>query len=148
MQAPSALRSLPGPALSLAVCLIAASLATGCNIALQGNGSGAAGISTSSSSIRVNQQLQLTPTQLRPGDQLIYSVNGVPGGNDVFGTVSATGLYVAPAVVPTPYTVTITATSTVFPTATPGSVSLQVWNPIPVLTGVTRPSPKEQQLFK
>jgi uncharacterized protein (DUF1800 family) len=121
----------------LALCLIAASLATGCNSALIGNGTGAAGISASSSSIRVNQQLQLTPTQLRPGDQLIYSVNGVLGGNDVFGTVSATGLYTAPAVVPTPYTVTITATSTVFPTATPGSVSVQVWNPIPVLNSVT-----------
>jgi uncharacterized protein (DUF1800 family) len=137
MQKPSALPCLPGPALSLALCLIAASLATGCNSYLQGNVSQAAAISATSSSIRVNQQLQLTPKQLYPGDHLTYYVNGVAGGNDEFGTVSDTGLYTAPAVVPTPYTVAITATSAMFPTAPKGSVSMQVWNPIPVLNAVT-----------
>ena len=138
MQARSSLLS---PSLSRLACfwvllLIAASLATGCNRYLLGNVSKAAAISATSSSIRVNQQLQLTPTQLFPGDQLTYYVNGVQGGNDEFGTVSGTGLYTAPAVVPTPYTVAITAASTMYPTAPKGSVSLQVWNPIPVLNAV------------
>jgi len=134
MQAPSAPPALCGSALFLSFCLLAALFETGCNSPLPGYGKGAAGISATSSSIRVNQKLQLTQVQSGP---LNYSVSGVPGGNAVFGTVSSTGLYVAPAVVPSPDTVTITATSTEYPTATTGSVGLQVWNPIPVLTSVT-----------
>jgi uncharacterized repeat protein (TIGR03803 family) len=40
-----------------------------------------------------------------------WSVNNVSGGNATIGTINASGLYVAPAVVPSPATVTITATS-------------------------------------
>jgi hypothetical protein len=39
-----------------------------------------------------------------------WSVDGVTGGNSTDGTISASGLYTAPAVVPTPNTVDITAT--------------------------------------
>jgi len=38
-----------------------------------------------------------------------WQVNQVPGGNVTVGTVDPTGLYVAPTVVPTPATVTVTA---------------------------------------
>ncbi|MFZ0393279.1 MAG: DUF1800 domain-containing protein [Terracidiphilus sp.] len=127
---------LSGRALALALSLTAASLATGCN-SFNLNGNGAAKISATSSTIRVNQQLQVTPADLYPGDQLTYFVNGVAGGSAEFGTITSAGLYTAPAVVPTPDTATITATSTVFPTAPPGSLTLQVWNPIPVLGAVT-----------
>jgi hypothetical protein len=40
-----------------------------------------------------------------------WSVNGVVGGNQTFGIISASGLYTAPQIVPTPSTFTITATS-------------------------------------
>lgn len=40
-----------------------------------------------------------------------WSVNGVPGGNDAYGTISASGTYTAPASVTTTATETITATS-------------------------------------
>jgi hypothetical protein len=40
-----------------------------------------------------------------------WSVGGVRGGNSTVGTISATGLYTAPASVPSPASVTITATS-------------------------------------
>ena len=40
-----------------------------------------------------------------------WAVNSVQGGNATAGTVSAVGLYTAPAIVPTPFTVTVTATS-------------------------------------
>jgi hypothetical protein len=40
-----------------------------------------------------------------------WSVNGIVGGNQTFGTMSATGLYTAPQVVPTPATFAIAATS-------------------------------------
>ncbi len=38
-----------------------------------------------------------------------WSVNGVAGGNATVGTISSTGLYTAPAVIPSPASVTITA---------------------------------------
>jgi hypothetical protein len=41
-----------------------------------------------------------------------WSVNGVAGGNAVFGTVTNDGLYVAPSMVPTPNVVTVMATAT------------------------------------
>ena len=40
-----------------------------------------------------------------------WSVNGTLGGNDTYGTISASGLYTAPATVTTTVTETITATS-------------------------------------
>ncbi|MGD0096297.1 MAG: DUF1800 domain-containing protein [Terracidiphilus sp.] len=66
-----------------------------------------------------------------------FSVNGVPGGNDVVGTITGTGLYTAPAIVPTPDSVTITATSEIFPSAPPGSATVTIWNPIPIISTVT-----------
>ena len=112
---------LPGRALALALSLIAACLATGCS-STNLNGKGAGDILASGSTVRVTQQLQITPKQLFTGDHLTYSVNSVVGGNAEFGTITSAGLYTAPAVVPTPNTVTITATSAMFPSAAPGSV--------------------------
>jgi chitodextrinase len=40
-----------------------------------------------------------------------WQVNGVAGGDSTHGTISASGLYVAPAAVPTPQTVTVAAIS-------------------------------------
>jgi hypothetical protein len=40
-----------------------------------------------------------------------WEVNGVTGGNSTVGTISASGLYTAPATVPIPGTVTVTAVS-------------------------------------
>jgi uncharacterized protein (DUF1800 family) len=137
MQALSERPPLSGPALLLPLFLIAASLLTGCGSFSYGNVDNAASITAASATIRVNQQLQITPAAPRPGDHLTYSVNGVEGGNSAVGTVSSAGLYTAPAVVPSPDSVTITAASTMFFTAPKGSVSLQVWNPIPMLGGVT-----------
>jgi hypothetical protein len=40
-----------------------------------------------------------------------WQVNGVPGGSAILGTISGTGLYTAPTLVPTPADVSVTATS-------------------------------------
>src|SRR5207253_3567783 len=40
-----------------------------------------------------------------------WQVNGVTGGNATVGTISSSGLYTAPGVVPNPATVTVTAVS-------------------------------------
>ena len=44
-----------------------------------------------------------------------WSVNGVNGGDATHGTIDASGIYTAPGAVPTPATVTVTATSKAIP---------------------------------
>lgn len=46
-----------------------------------------------------------------PNTAVVWSVNGVAGGNATDGTISAAGLYTAPMILPAPATVTIAATS-------------------------------------
>jgi uncharacterized protein (DUF1800 family) len=96
-----------------------------------------AAISASSSTIRVNQQIQLVRASEASGAPLTYSVNGVQGGNAEFGTVDSNGLYTAPAIVPVPNSVVITSVASNYPTFPPGSVTLGVLNPIPILNAVT-----------
>ena len=55
----------------------------------------------------------------------------------MLGTVDSNGLYTAPAIVPVPNSVTITATSVDHPTFPQGSASVSVLNPIPIVNTVT-----------
>jgi uncharacterized protein (DUF1800 family) len=137
MRAVSLRRSLPNVALVLASFVAATSWMTGCYSYQLGDLSTAAAISANSNFVRVSQQLQLKSNGLSLGSGLTFSVNGIPGGNAEVGTINSAGIYTAPAIVPTPYTVKITSTSNTYPTAPPGSLSLQIWNPIPVLGAVT-----------
>jgi len=65
-----------------------------------------------------------------------WSVNGIPGGNTTIGTMIGNGNYSAPLIVPTPNTITITATS-VADTTQVGTSAVTILNPLPVLTAVT-----------
>jgi hypothetical protein len=96
-----------------------------------------AAISASASTVRVNQTVQMVRASQASGAPLTYSVNGVVGGNATLGTVDSNGLYTAPAIVPVPNSVTITSVASNVANAPPGSVTLAVWNPIPVLGAVT-----------
>ena len=96
-----------------------------------------ASISSSTNTLRVNQTTQLTSKYMAAGLPMTFYVNGVAGGNAEFGTISSTGVYTAPAVVPTPNMVQITSSVAKYPNATPGSVSVQIWNPIPIIGSVT-----------
>jgi uncharacterized protein (DUF1800 family) len=96
-----------------------------------------AAIGSPAADVRVNQTVQLTSGYLASGLPINFYVNGIAGGNATVGTISSSGVYTAPAVVPNPYTVQITSSIAKYPTAVPGSVSIQVWNPIPVLGAVT-----------
>jgi uncharacterized protein (DUF1800 family) len=70
----------------------------------------------SAGKVQVNDTRQLTAyVQLSPST-VNWDVNGVPGGNATVGTISASGVYKAPAVVPEGGSVTVTATSTAYPT--------------------------------
>ncbi len=64
-----------------------------------------------------------------------WSVNSIVGGNATVGTIDANGMYTAPAILPTPNTITVTATMADDATQKSSStVTLQ--NPIPVLNSV------------
>ena len=64
-----------------------------------------------------------------------WFVDGRPGGNSTFGTISATGLYTAPQTIPNPPTIAITAQSAV-DTTKQGSVDLTLQHP-PIVISVS-----------
>lgn len=95
-------------------------------------------ISMPSSTVRVNQTIQLATQSAITGSPMSFWVNGVLGGNAELGTIDSKGLYTAPTLIPTPSNaVTITSLATNFPQDTPGSVTISVLNPIPIITTVT-----------
>ncbi|MGA2350602.1 MAG: DUF1800 domain-containing protein [Terracidiphilus sp.] len=112
------------------------SIITGCNSFSKGDPSTLTQISASSATVRVNQQLQLTSQGLSLHDPMSFYVNGVQGGNAELGTIDSNGLYTAPAIVPVPNTVTITATAVGFPNVSPGTLAVGVLNPIPIINAV------------
>jgi uncharacterized protein (TIGR03437 family) len=87
--------------------------------------------------IRCGATLSLTTKVTNTSDLAVtWQVNGVAGGNAAVGTVSAAGVYTAPAVLPNPASVTVTAVSHFDPTAK-ASVTVNLQNPLPVVTSVT-----------
>jgi uncharacterized protein (DUF1800 family) len=128
---------LPRTGLLWASLLLATSFLASCNSYQLGDLSTAAAFSAPSSDVRVNQTLQLTSQALSSGMSLTFYVNGIQGGNATVGTISSSGLYTAPAAIPSPDSVTITSTSNQYPTAPKGSATIAIWNPIPVIGAVT-----------
>ncbi len=122
--------------LSLAAIFSLFSLMTGCGSVMAPLGNLTA-ISTASTSLRVNQQIQVQNRMAITATPLAFYVNGVQGGNSEVGTINSAGLYTAPAIVPDPNTVTITAQVASNPGYAPGTLNLAILNPIPALTGIT-----------
>ena len=90
--------------------------------------------------IRCGATLSLTAKVANTTAQaVIWQVNGQAGGNPIVGTVSATGVYTAPANLPSPAAVAVTAVSQADPAAE-ASVTVNLQNPLPVVTSVT-PNP-------
>src|SRR5439155_26472702 len=71
---------------------------------------------------------------------VIWQVNGVAGGNTSVGTISTTGVYTAPATVPSPPIVTVTAVSVADPTRS-GSAQVTVTAAPTPTTGPVGPTP-------
>ena len=87
----------------------------------------------SETSVRVNNTITITPSVTGSQDTALnWTVNGVAGGNAQIGTISATGVYTAPAVVPNPNLVVVQATSVDNPNSVT-IVNVQVLNPVPIL---------------
>lgn len=76
---------------------------------------------------------RVTRAPRQGGAAVVWSVNGIAGGNSTVGTISASGLYTAPAVATT--AVTVTATTRVAP-AESASATVVLSNPAPVLTSI------------
>jgi uncharacterized protein (DUF1800 family) len=68
-------------------------------------------------------------------NSVTWSVNSVAGGNASTGTIDANGMYTAPASLPSPNTITVTATSSA-DTTQKGSSAVTLQNPIPILNSV------------
>ncbi len=67
-------------------------------------------VSPATANVQEGSQQQFTATVSNTNDNAVtWQVNGVTGGNTSVGTISATGLYTAPSVIPNPASVTISA---------------------------------------
>ncbi|HEV1995135.1 MAG TPA: hypothetical protein VGR03_12470 [Candidatus Acidoferrum sp.] len=74
-------------------------------------------ISPNAASLNPNQQSQFTATVTGSANTAVtWTVNGIAGGNSTVGLISASGLYTAPAIVPSSPVVSVTATSAADPT--------------------------------
>ncbi len=74
-------------------------------------------VSPTSATVRRNATRQFLATVTNTTNKAVtWKVNGVVGGNGTVGTISASGLYRAPAAIPSPATVTVTACSVAAPT--------------------------------
>lgn len=90
--------------------------------------------------IRTGVKQQFTATVTGTSNTAVtWSVNGVAGGNATVGTVDTSGMYSAPASVPNPNPVNVTATS-VDDSRAAASGAATILNPVPVLTTVA-PTP-------
>src|ERR1700761_4888960 len=81
--------------------------------------------------------LRVTQTmQFKTEAPVTWSVNGIAGGNAEVGTISSSGLYTAPAIVPLPHNqVTIGSSAEIYPSK--GSFGVSILNPIPIVNSIT-----------
>ncbi|MGH9793175.1 MAG: hypothetical protein ACRD5G_00255 [Candidatus Acidiferrales bacterium] len=74
----------------------------------------AVSVSPAAASVELGAQQQFTAAVSgsgNPNATVTWTVNGVAGGNAMLGTVDASGLYLAPSILPMPAAVNVTATS-------------------------------------
>jgi hypothetical protein len=85
--------------------------------------------------IRAGDSFQFTATVSGNSNTAVtWAVNGTVGGSATLGTVSSTGNYTAPTSLPSPNTLTVTATSAAS-SSTTASSAITLLNPTPALTG-------------
>jgi hypothetical protein len=74
-------------------------------------------VNPSSATVRIGHFQSFTATVTGASGGVTWSVNDIPGGDTVVGTIDSNGQYLPPTVVPSPATVTIRATSVASPTS-------------------------------
>ncbi len=81
-------------------------------------------VSPATANVQEGSTAQFTATVTNTSNNAVnWSVNNVAGGNASVGTISSTGLYTAPDVVPSPASVTITAALQSAPTVSGNSIA-------------------------
>lgn len=95
-------------------------------------------VSPASASVLTGGAQQFTATVSGASDSSVsWTVNGVPGGDAAVGTISSTGLYMAPASTASGSVVFVAATSTADPTVA-GTALAVVNSPAPVASPIGR----------
>jgi hypothetical protein len=80
-------------------------------------------ISPTAATVRVGRTKQFVATvQNTTNTAVTWKVNGTTGGSTATGTITSKGVYRAPAKIPTPATVTVTAVSNADPTKSAGAL--------------------------
>ncbi|MCX6595796.1 MAG: DUF1800 family protein [Acidobacteria bacterium] len=105
---------LPSPAtVTVQATSLASATATGsASVTLSSGPPVSVTITPTSSAVSLGGTRQFAATVANSTNMAVnWTVNGLSGGNSTVGTISATGLYAAPAALPTPSTVTVRATS-------------------------------------
>jgi uncharacterized protein (DUF1800 family) len=83
------------------------------------------------SQVRLGSTITFTATVSNLSNPAVtWQVNGVAAGNSTIGTITSTGVYTPPTVIPPSNTVTVTAVSVASP-STSGSAPVSLLNPIP-----------------
>src|SRR5580704_626799 len=94
-------------------------------------------ISPTSANVRAGASQAFTAQLTNATNQNVtWEVNGISGGNSTIGTISSTGSYVAPAMLPNPNTVNVGVAS-VQDSSIKTSSAVTLWNVTPNLTSVT-----------
>jgi uncharacterized protein (DUF1800 family) len=91
-------------------------------------------ISPNTASVRAGSTQTFVPSITSA--PLTWSVNGIAGGSAALGTISSSGVYTAPSVLPSPNTLTVSAAETA-KTSITGSSDVSLLNPIPEVTSVS-----------
>ena len=92
------------------------------------------------STIRCGGTLALTAKVANTTNQAVtWVIGGVTGGNSTVGTVSATGVYTAPALLPATPAIVVKAVSQQSSSAS-ASITINLQNPVPLVTSVS-PNP-------
>jgi hypothetical protein len=92
-------------------------------------------VSPTTANIRAGDSFPFTATVSGSSNTAVtWAVNGTVGGSATLGTISSTGNYSAPASLPNPNTVTVSATSAAS-TSAKASSAVTLMNPTPTLVG-------------
>jgi len=125
------------------VCLLALALAS-CSSSSSGQkqsppppDSVTVAIAPTTANIRAGSTLTFSATVTGASNTSVtWSVNSVAGGSATLGTIDSTGKFTAPAALPSPNTISVTATS-VSDTTKSSSSAVTLWNPTPSLSGIS-----------
>lgn len=133
--------------LFLLVCVFALALASCGSIAKLGSsnstppptpaGSVAVSISPATANVRAGSSFNFSATVTGSSNTAVsWSVNTTAGGNAALGMIDSAGNYTAPGTLPSPNTISVTATSAADATKSASS-AVTLLNPTPTLTGIS-----------